>query len=185
LSDELDERRAWPEELRYLLERHPRPTWTAARSASVAFWLEVHAHFRYDCAALEEAYADFKGGKLAAPRFAVAAGQRLRALVGGLHGHHQIEDYQYFPAFRSREPRLAAGFDTLERDHERLNADIEAALGALRELTAAAQAADAATADLAAQSFGTAASRLTRRLRRHLDDEEDLVVPLMLAHDEP
>jgi hypothetical protein len=184
LSDDLDERLAWPDELRYLLERHPRATWTSSRSPSVAFWLEVHTHFRYDCAALEDAHADLRGGRLAAPRFAVAAGQRLRSLVGGLHGHHQIEDHQYFPAFRLREPRLAAGFDTLARDHERLHGDIAAALGALRDLNAAAQAPNAATVDLAARRFADAASRLCRRLRRHLDDEEDLVVPLLLVHDD-
>lgn len=184
MSDDLDERRAWPDELRYLLDRHPRDSWSGVRSSSVAFWLEVHGHFRFDCAALEEANADFKGGKLAAARFAVAAGQRLRSLVGGLHGHHQIEDHQYFPAFRLREPRLAVGFDTLERDHERLHADIATALGALRELNAAAEVPNAATVELAARHFGAAASRLTRRLRRHLDDEEDLVVPVLLVHDE-
>lgn len=184
MSDELDERRAWPDELRYLLERHPRAGWSAASSPSVAFWLEVHAHFRFDCAALEEAHRDLKGGKLAASRFAAAAGQRLRALVGGVSGHHQIEDHQYFPAFRLREPRLASGFDTLERDHELLVADIGGALAALRELDAATHAPNAATVDLAAHLFGDAASRLCRRLRRHLDDEEELVVPLLLAHEE-
>lgn len=181
MSDDLDERSSWPAELRYLLERHPRTTWSQATSPSAAFWLEVHAHFRHDCAALEDAYVDLRGGRMQPQRFAAAAGQRLRSLVGGLHGHHQIEDYQYFPAFRRREPRLAQGFDTLERDHERLHADIGAALDALRELEAAAHA---ATAALAAQRFGDAATRLCRRLRRHLDDEEDLVVPLLLVHEE-
>lgn len=184
MSDDLDDRHPWPAELRYLLERHPRGTWAAGRSPSVEFWLEVHAHFRYDCTALEDAHVDLKMGKLAVPRFAVAAGQRLRSLVGGLHGHHQIEDYQYFPAFRLREPRLAVGFDTLERDHEHLHGDIARALGALRELNAAAQAPESATTELAALRFGDAASRLCRRLRRHLDDEEDLVVPLLLVHDD-
>jgi hypothetical protein len=184
LSEDLDDRRDWPDELRYLLVQHPRATWTGTRSPSVAFWLEIHAHFRYDCGAIEDAHIELKGGRLAAPRFAVAAGQRLRSLIGGLHGHHQIEDHQYFPAFRLREPRLAAGFDTLERDHEHLHRDIAAALAALRELNAAAQAPSPATVELAARLFGEAASRLCRHLRRHLDDEEDLVVPLLLVHDD-
>lgn len=171
-------------ELRYLLERHPRVTWSTGGSHSVVFWLEVHEQFRRDCATLESAIDDYRGNRLPATRFAVAAGQRLRALVGTLHGHHQIEDYQYFPAFRRREPRLATGFDTLERDHALLDADIGAVLGALRELSVAAQTPGGATLDLAAHRYGDATARLCRRLRHHLDDEEDLVIPLLLTHDD-
>ena len=38
-----------------------------------------------------------------------------------LEEHHQVEDQHYFPVFRRIEPRLAAGFELLEGDHEALH----------------------------------------------------------------
>ena len=85
-----------------------------------------------------------------------------------MHGHHQIEDFHYFPAFRRAEPQLAAGFDRLEREHASLSRSVEAALAALGELRAAAERsaepAAAATQQLAAQRYVDAAATLCREL---------------------
>src|SRR5687767_1635971 len=101
-----------------------------------------------------------------------------------MHGHHQIEDFEYFPEFRRAEPRLAAGFDRLEREHAGLSRAVEAAAAALVELRAAAERpaepATAATPKLAAQRYVDAAANLSADLLRHLSDEENLVVPLLL-----
>jgi hypothetical protein len=180
----LDSRGGWPKELLVLLERHPRSTWPAQRSASVTFWLEIHDHFRRDCVGLELAADDYRDHRRSASQLAVIAEPRLRGLIAGLHGHHQIEDFHYFPAFRRAEPRLARGFDLLESDHADLQRDVDAALGALKELRAAAESSTEGTAmaphALAADRYIDAANRLCRRLCRHLSDEEDLVVPILL-----
>jgi hypothetical protein len=184
LSAEPDGRR-WPAELTFLLERHPRPTWPARRSASVEFWLAVHERLRRDCAGLAALADDYRAGRQPAPQLAVVAAPRLRGLVAAMHGHHQIEDVEYFHAFRRTEPRLARGFDLLEQEHAELNADVDAALAALGELRAAAERAAqaaAATLALAAQRYVEITERLCERLLHHLSDEEDLVVPLLLEH---
>src|SRR5688572_24193401 len=106
---------SWPAELRFLLERHPRATWPNAGSASVAFWLQVHDRLRRDAAGLDAATEDYRSGRSSPVELAVVAAPRLRGLVAAMHGHHQIEDFEYFPEFRRAEPRLAAGFDRLER----------------------------------------------------------------------
>jgi hypothetical protein len=164
-----------------LLQLHPRASWHAARSASAAFWLEVHEHLRRDAAGLLAAGEDYRGSP---QRLAVVAAPRLNGLIAAMHGHHQIEDFHYFPAFRRTEPQLAAGFDRLERDHAGLGLRIEAALAALGELRAAvtqpAQASELSTAQLAANHYAEAAASLCGELTRHLDDEENLVVPLLL-----
>jgi hypothetical protein len=185
LSSDLDRRHGWPSELRVLLDRHPRPTWTERRAADVLFWLEIHDHFRRDCVDLERMACDYREGHRTAAEIAVVAGPPLRALVAALHGHHQIEDHHYFPVFRTAAPRLATGFDLLAKDHLELARDISATAAALRELrTAVGRAGPAidasATAALAARHYAAAASRLSLRLCRHLRDEEDLVVPLLL-----
>jgi hypothetical protein len=176
----------WPAELTFLLERHPRATWPVRRSASVEFWLAVHERLRRDCAGLAAIADEYRAGRHAAPQLAIFAAPRLRGLIAAMHGHHQIEDVEYFHAFRRTEPRLARGFDLLEREHAELNADVDAALAALGELRAAAeraaQAGAAATLALAAQRYVEITERLCERLLRHLNDEEDLVVPLLLEH---
>jgi len=165
-----------------LLERHPRATWSAQTSPTVQFWLEVHDSFRRECVALAMAGDDGRGGRLTARELAAVSAPRLRAMVGHLHGHHEIEDYHYFPTFREAEPRLAPGFDLLANDHALLHADIARALGALSELVAAADASapGAAAAQHAADRYLRESDMLYRRLIRHLGDEEDLIIPLLL-----
>jgi hypothetical protein len=184
LSLDLDHRRGWPADLRILLDRHPRDAWPSQRSADVQFWLEVHDHFRHDCIELETLAEDYREGRKTARELAVIAGSRLRALVANLHGHHRVEDFHYFPAYRAADRRLAAGFDVLENDHGELHRDVVATLSGMQQLhTALAQppsAGGTGSIALAAGQYLTAASRLCRRLIRHLSDEEDLVIPLLL-----
>ena len=174
----------WPAELERLLERHPRATWCTTRSAVVAFWLDVHERLRRDAAGLDAASDDYRGGRSSPARLAVVAAPRLRGLVAAMHGHHQIEDFEYFPEFRRAEPRLAAGFDRLEREHAGLARSVDAALAALAELHAAAERAaepaSAVTLQVAAQRYLDSAASLIVDLLRHLCDEENLVVPLLL-----
>ena len=172
-----DSNASWPRELVFLLERHPRETWPAARSASAAFWLEVHERLRRDGAGLRHAGDDYLRGQHTTAQLAAVAAPRLRGLVAAMQGHHQIEDHEYFPAFRRTEPRLARGFDLLEAEHSALLRDVETALAALTELRATTEANDG---ELAARRYVAAADALCERLLRHLRDEEDLVVPLLL-----
>lgn len=153
---------------------------------TAAFWLEVHQHLRRDAAGLEAAGTDYLGGRSSPAQLAVVAAPRLHGLIAAMHGHHQIEDFHYFPAFRRAEPTLATGFDRLENEHASLSRSVEAALAALGELRVsveiAADPAASATQQLAAQRYVDVAAALCRELQGHLDDEENLVVPLLLEH---
>ena len=153
---------------------------------AAAFWLEVHQHLRRDAAGLEAAGSDYLGGRSSPAQLAVVAAPRLHGLIAAMHGHHQIEDFHYFPAFRNTEPGLAGGFDRLEREHASLGRSVDTALAALGELRATVERtadAAAATPRLAAERYVDAAAELCRALLRHLDDEENLVVPLLEAGD--
>ena len=176
---------SWPAELGFLLERHPRATWPSSKSVSVVFWLDVHDRLRRDAAGLDAASEDYRSGRSTPSQLAVIAAPRLRGLIAAMQGHHQIEDFEYFPEFRRAEPRLAAGFDRLEHEHAALIRRIDAARAALAELHAAAdrrhgEPAAAATLKLAAQRYVDAAASLSTDLSRHLHEEENLVVPLLL-----
>jgi hypothetical protein len=173
---------AWSAELRALRERHPRASWISQGSATVRFWLDVHDEFRRECVALTLAADDCREGRLAAHALAVLAAPRVRGLVANLHGHHEIEDHHYFPTLREADRRLAPDFDLLAADHALIEQDIVRALAALGDLVSAAgaPAAEASAARHAAERYVRESGRLCRRLVRHLSDEEDLVIPLLL-----
>ena len=183
LSKAADTDDGWPAEIARFLERHPRSTWPTSQPAAAAFWLEVHDHLRRDAAGLTAASADYRGSP---SQLAAVAAPRLRGLVAAMHGHHQIEDFHYFPALRRAQPTLAAGFDRLEREHVSLNRSSDDALGALRELHSAvgasAEPSSTATVELAVHRYVDAAAALRRELEGHLRDEENLVVPLLVDH---
>jgi Hemerythrin HHE cation binding domain len=102
--------------------------------------------------------------------------------VRQLEEHHLVEDLHYFPVFRRVEPRLAAGFELLEGDHRALHA----ALGGIVEVANRVLADDTDRSRFRAElgRFRDAQAELGQTLLRHLDDEEDLVVPLLLERGE-
>jgi hypothetical protein len=182
VSLDLDARAGWPADLRVLLDRHPRGTWPGKRAAHADFWLEVHEGFRRDLSALAVVTDRHRAGGITPLELGVLSTPRLRGLLARLQGHHQVEDFEYFPALRAAEPRLARGFDALGRDHAVLREHAAAALAALERLLAAAAEPDgrgdaprhgAVRVAAAGAAFGT-------KLAQHLADEEDLVVPALL-----
>jgi hypothetical protein len=193
LESDIDQRRGWPEELCVVLKDHPRDSWPNTRSAMARFWIDKHNFLRRQSAALQAANDDYRARPDSAAQFGSWLAPRLQGFLAELHGHHQIEDFHYFPAFRSAEPRLASGFDVLHNDHELIHGGIVGVVEAINALIAAIQAAttdsDAqhpgATADTdgqrrAADLYIEASAVLHRRLERHLEDEEDLIIPLMI-----
>ena len=182
---ELDKRPGLPSDLHVLLLEHPRDAWQSARSPLADFWVQKHAHIKRQSAALMQANVEFREGRISAVRFGTAIAPPLQGFLGELHGHHQIEDFHYFPAFRRAEPRLDRGFDVLAADHEQLHAGILAIVEAVNTFIATIRdetAADTDAQKIAADAYITASELMHRRLDRHLTDEEDLIIPVMLAH---
>ncbi|MCC5961766.1 MAG: hemerythrin domain-containing protein [Rhodobacteraceae bacterium] len=180
---DLARRNALPDALRVLLQDYPRDIWESHRNFDglTRFWLDRHLMFRR---ALKDWQTDTRSflDKGRDPR---AHGQ-MTAQIGGflinqLHGHHQIEDAHYFPVLSGAEPRLSHGFDLLDADHHRLDSE-------LASLTDAANTHLRALQDRSADTRASAGAMLERLegfegfLNRHLVDEEELVVPVILHH---
>ena len=179
----IDQRAGLPDELCVLLREHPRDSWRENMTPLAQFWIAKHDDFRDLCAQLTDAGDGYRQRPERLHEFAQIATTRMRFLVALLQGHHQVEDYHYFPAFRAADRRLGRGFDVLARDHEVLHETGLSAIGALEQLHAVL--ADNAASDRqrsAADRYAAAIELLCRRIVRHLDDEEDLVIPLMLTH---
>ena len=181
----LDTRAGWPEDLRLYLERYPRPLWPghANLGEMARFWLEIHGGFRRLGGALETGTRDFREGRISAEEFRAWLAPRLQTLLSHLHGHHQIEDYQFFPLFSAAEPRLVRGFEVLERDHEQIHASIVAVVETANTLLRAVPA-DLDRIRGAGDAYARNSDALLRRLDRHLGDEEDLIIPLILERGE-
>jgi iron-sulfur cluster repair protein YtfE (RIC family) len=178
---DLARRTGLPEALRALVAAYPREAWEAHPhfAGLVRFWLERHLMFRrLDAALAAETQAAISGD--VDPRAFAATLARLgSAFTGELVAHHHVEDMHYFPLLERREGRLARGFAMLDRDHHALDAHLaayaEAANAVLRK-TGAPDLPDRIGA------FEEQARRLGSLLDRHLIDEEDLVVPVILKH---
>ena len=181
LIDALEQRTGLPDALRALLEAFPREEWDAHPNFEglVRFWLDRHMMFRRLTATLADDAEGFLDGKLQGSVY----GQRLARLgsmlVNELHGHHHIEDLHYFPALSRAEPRLASGFELLDRDHQALDTHIDAFT---TRANAVLQGLAEPSVRDAAGAFHEGVQGFTTFLERHLTDEEDLVVPVILKH---
>ena len=185
-ADDLETRAALPEDLRVLLADYPRRIWGAHPNfgPTTRFYLDRHAMFREAFAVMRRLVAE----SLDAPRPSERVGRDL-SRVGGfflqeLHTHHSVEDHHYFPALMRLEPRLVRGFEILDRDHHALH-------DALDRFAAAANGALSALAPGAGGDPKRAFSALDRELSRfdpmldrHLSDEEEIVIPIMLDRGE-
>lgn len=183
--ESLDIREGLPEDLKLLLARYPRETWQghANLGEMAQFWLSRHAMFRELGGMLDKATTQYRDTNMAPREFAGFFVPRLQFFLEQLHAHHHIEDHHYFPIFSAAEDKLARGFVLLEGDHEALAkhiaGSVEAANAFLRNLDA-----DASTVKQAGEAYAQSGTVLLRGLLRHLDDEEDLIVPLILDRGE-
>jgi hemerythrin-like domain-containing protein len=180
----LASRDGWPEDMRVLLAKYPREQWQShANLGSMAqFWLSRHDMFRELAGMIRQIEAEFRDGRLPAQDFPGVFVPRLQFLLSQLGAHHQIEDHHYFPIFRAADERLARGFDVLEGDHHAIHADMAATAEAANALLRAL--ADKSDARKPSDAYAAASGALLKGLIRHLDDEEDLIVPLILDRGE-
>ena len=181
----LARRSGWPDELRVLISRYPREQWDAhANLGEMArFWLSRHAMFRELSGAIEQITAQFRAQVLPPAEFARQFVPRLQFMLDQLNVHHQIEDLHYFPIFRVADTRLVRGFDVLEGDHHHIHADMARTAENANALLQALRA-DADTLRRSSDAYADSSGALIKGLVRHLDDEEDLIVPLILDRGE-
>lgn len=182
---DLERRTGLPADLLKLLETYPRETWAGHDNIHglASMWLQRHDMFRDIGGMLTAAIADYREERTDARAFARFFAPRLEFFLAQLNGHHQVEDMHYFPVFARAESRLKRGFAILDRDHhlihEALELNAETANAFLRALGE-----DEDRRRFAADAYAAQNERLVAMLARHLDDEEDLIVPLILDRGE-
>lgn len=178
---DLSTRTGLPDALRVLVKELPRSGWQRHPNFDglTRFWMDRHLMFR-----------DVLGRLLTGARMRIDAKNdpigyaRELHHFGGfflnqLHGHHHIEDSHYFPQLQALEARLESGFALLDKDHHTLEAHIQG-LGEKMN----AYLADPGGTGALDRVLGLEASltEFERFLDRHLEDEEDLIVPIILTY---
>lgn len=178
----LETRTGLPDTLRVLIDDYPREAWEADPNFSglIRFWLDRHLMFRQLAGTMISEAEQALDAAMEERRYGAHLSRYGSMFVGELHGHHAIEDMHYFPVMKTLDARVARGFDILDRDHHAIDGHLaafaEAANATLRRIAEGQTARD----DIAALLGDL--NRVQAFLNRHLEDEEDLVVPLLLKY---
>lgn len=181
----LASRAGLPTEFLYLREAFPRERWRLGGLHPTARrWLHMHGGFRAHQAEMGGMIEAWRSDQLDVRTLHGALIPALQQFLQHLDGHHRIESGHYFPALQQLEPRIAAGIDLLDRDHDAIHVHIEAMVetGRTFHQAVAGGAADAgARLERLADVLALAGPQLTR----HLDDEEEIVIPLIALRGDP
>ena len=176
---QLDLRTGLPDALKVLLLDYPRAGWQAhaGYDGLIRFWLDRHMMFRRILERLLTQTEETLDRRMDVALFHQQTGRLGSAFVQELHGHHSIEDAHYFPVLSGKDARIARAFDLLDQDHHALdghiNSFVEHANGALQAQSAG---------DAAIGQFHKNLKDLAIMLDRHLIDEEEIVVPVILHY---
>lgn len=179
----LDERAALPDALRVLLQDYPRELWEEDPGFSqlIRFWLDRHLMFRRIMEALQATTGRVIDKALDPQSFAQQLSRYGSMFVGELHAHHSIEDAHYFPVMKTLDSRITAGFDILDRDHHTIDARLQEFARSANALLRGLQVDEAASMAQLGPLLDELAT-MERFLDRHLTDEEELVVPVLLKY---
>lgn len=172
-----------PEEMRFLLDTYPRNTWEAhpGFKDKTRQWLNAHQNFR---ALAERLCSDTElmlDRKMALDDYTTRLSFLGGRLVGNLHGHHGWEDHNYFPELSAVDARFDAGLGVLEKDHADLDVVLDDFTRQANRVIKLATLDETQAYDEAGALYGQV-QVIEMFLRRHLGDEEDLAVPIILHH---
>lgn len=172
-----------PAEMHLLLSDYPRENWPEHPGfhEAVQHWLGAHQMFRQLAQIVRTDTQGYLDRDLEERAYAARLSRYGSLLLRNLQGHHGWEDHVFFPQLSAADPRFDAGLDLLETDHSDLDQVLDAfAISgnrALHQIELDAPEALETASDVLAQ-----AETIERFLNRHLGDEEDLAVPIILHH---
>lgn len=174
---------AMPDEMRILLADYPRNEWPnhPGFKEKTQQWLAAHQMFRRLSEAVRLDTEQFLDGKKDADDYAGRLSYRGNALVGNLHGHHAWEDLSYFPELAAADPRFDDGLEILEKDHQALDVVLETFTNAAIRAIKLIHFGENSARDEAGK-LHSATQSIEAFLQRHLSDEEELAVPIILHH---
>lgn len=178
----LHTRERLPDALRVLLAEYPRGGWEAdpGFDGLIRFWLDRHLMFRRLMHEMRKGTEDVLDRSTAPDRYLAMVSRYGGMFVNGLHEHHTIEDTYYFPKLAQRDARIEKGFDILDKDHHAIDAHLSDFVSHANDVIAHGDNRD--KLQNAAGAFQVQLIGLEQLLNRHLLDEEELIVPVILKY---
>ena len=172
-----------PDDMRTLFNAYPREAWDQHPNFKEATrnWLGAHQMFRRLSKVVRQDAEQFLDSRRDPQDYAARLAYLGNALVGNLHGHHGWEDHSYFPELSAADPRFDAGLEILEQDHQVLDQILHDFTDAANETIQLIGAQDKVAHDRAGQVHEQAQA-IEQLLSRHLVDEEELAVPIIIHH---
>lgn len=176
----LTSRDALPDALRILLVDYPREGWEddPGFDGLIRFWLDRHLMFRRILDEMLTGTEAVIDQKIAPQKYRSMISRYGGMFVNGLHEHHTIEDTYYFPKLVQHDSRIARGFDILDSDHHAIDDHLNAFIQNANDLISTPD--NRADMQDSAGGFRGQLIDLKRLLNRHLVDEEELIVPVIL-----
>mgnify|MGYP003653948166 FL=1 len=176
----LSQRSGLPDALRVLLAEYPRDIWESdpGFDGLIRFWLDRHMMFRRVVADMQQDAQKFIDGRFEPEKYASRLSRLGGMFVNGLHEHHTIEDTYYFPKLATKDTRIEGGFAILDKDHHDIDSLLNKFVGRANDVLNARDKKPAMKN--ATGQFEAELAVLERLLNRHLNDEEELVVPVIL-----
>lgn len=178
----LSERDRLPDALRVLLADYPRAGWETdpGFDGLIRFWLDRHIMFRRLMSELRGGTEALLDQKTDAQPYVAMTSRYGGMFVNGLHEHHTIEDSYYFPKLVTKDARIEKGFTILDRDHHDLDGLLSGFVDRANEVIRVADSRE--KLQTAAGRFRDELAHLEQLLDRHLIDEEELIVPVILRY---
>lgn len=178
----LMDRLGLPDALRVLVAEYPRDGWEAdpGFDGLIRFWLDRHLMFRKLMTEMRDGAEVLLDNKVDAGRYVATTSRYGGMFVNGLHEHHTIEDTYYFPKLVMKDARIERGFAMLDQDHHDLDTFLASFVDRANEVIGYADNREKLRTSVG--HFHDELVQLERLLDRHLVDEEDLVVPVILRY---
>ncbi len=178
----LEYRTGLPEPLHVLLQSYPKDGWTTDPGFDdlIRFWLDRHLMFRRILTEMTTTTERLLDRDLDPRRFGAMMSRYGGMFVNGLHEHHTIEDTHYFPVLSQKDQRISKGFEILDQDHHAIDQYLSNFVGAANGTINVLDNRD--QLQTAADRLRSELQTLHRLLDRHLTDEEELIVPVILKY---
>jgi len=174
-------RKALPASLRPTLLEQTKSDWSKHPrfDGKAAFFMNIHRNLINGNASMTQALEDMLDMSESDLPIVIQQSRLLPAgknLISFAHGHHEIEDHGYFPQFALLYPELDRALALLDGDHKVLDEALHGAEEALDLLGAGDPTRDGIS------TLYKHSKALELILDRHINDEEEIIIPIFLRH---